>query len=117
MAKLRIKSRTFTTAKWVEVKETGIVWYESALFGSKTRIAFGEIDAVLRGPRLLSVQVQRKLYTIAYKPENAGHRTVIAKLVAECRRSTPRRPPAATVVSPPALPPAPITSPPVAQEP
>jgi hypothetical protein len=119
MAKLRIKSRTFATAKWVEVQDTGIVWYESALFGSKTRIAFGQIDAVLRGPQLLSVQVQRKLYTIPYKPENAGHRTVIAKLVAECRRTTPRRPQTAAVAAPPAppLPPAPVTSPPLSQEP
>jgi len=119
MAKLRIKSRTFATAKWVEVKETGIVWFESAVFGKKTRLAFAQIDAVLRGPQLLSIQVQRSLYTIPYKPESADHRTVIARLVAECRRTTPRRPQTAVVTTPPApAPSVPIVAPePAPQEP
>ena len=116
MAKLRIKSRTFATVKWIEVKETGIVWYESAVFGSKTRVAFGQIDGVLRSKDTLSIQVKRQLYTIPYKPDNADHRTVIARLVAECRRTTPRRPqtaampiaPAAPAPPAPPLPPLPV---------
>jgi hypothetical protein len=100
MARLRIKHRTFATAQWVEVTEREIVWFESTVFGSKQRISFGAVDGVLRGKNTLSIQVKRKLYSIPYKPDNADHRTLIARLVAECRRTLPRRP--QTAVAPPA---------------
>jgi hypothetical protein len=108
MAKLRITHRTFATKRFLEVKEREIVWFESAVFGTKQKISFGAVDAVLRGKNTLSIQVKRKLYSIPYKPDNADHRTVIARLVAECRRTTPRRPQTAAA---PRMAPAPTTPP------
>ncbi len=102
MARLRINASTLVTKHVLEVTDAGIVWCESSLFGGKTLIPFKAVDAVLRGPRSLSLQVQRKIYKIPIK-DDARHRAAIARLVAECRRTAPSRPrpvPAAVPAAP-----------------
>src|SRR5262245_19448037 len=99
MSKLRIKASTFATKHYLEIKGGHVVWCESTLFGGKEYIAFRDIEVVLRGTDCLSLQVGRTVYKIRVKPERADHRTVMARLVAECRATTPRRPRAATATA------------------
>lgn len=70
------------------VDDYGFNYSKSAAFGLGTqyRHAFAEIDAVVRSianPALpvLSIQVGKKVYSIRYKANDAGHRTAIEHLV------------------------------------
>jgi hypothetical protein len=114
MAKMRIKASSLFTKHVLDVTDRGVVWIESTLFGGKVRIPFTDIQAVLRGPDWISLQVQRKIYKIPVKASNAGHRAAIARLVAECRRTLPRPP--ARPAAPVSPPPPPLVTPAPAEE-
>ena len=67
------------------VDDYGFNYSKSAAFGLGTqyRHAFAEIDAVVRSIAnpALSIQVGKKVYSIRYKANDAGHRTAIEHLV------------------------------------
>lgn len=89
---LKINAGTLVGKHFLEVTDTGVVFMESSAFGSTKKFSFDQIDAVLRSDTLLSVQVGRDLYRIPISPQNALHRSAMARLVSEARRSVRKRP-------------------------
>jgi len=97
---LRITANTLVTKRYLEVTETGVTFCETAGVGGGVRqITFDEIDAVARGADSgLSLQIGRDIVKIPIDYNNAAHRTVVARLVSELRR-TARNRPAASVTA------------------
>ncbi len=84
---LRISANNLLMKNFLEVTATGIVWVESVGIGGRRSFRFDQIDAVLRGDRIVAFQVGREIFSIAHDPQNAQHRTAIARLVSEAKRT------------------------------
>lgn len=99
MSGLRITANTLVTKRYLEVTETGVTYCESAGIGGTRHFAFADIDVVARGGDSgLSLQIGRDIVKIPIDYNNAAHRTVVARLVSELRR-TARVRTAATVTA------------------
>lgn len=85
--KLRITANTALIRHYLEVDELEVVYCETAALARAHRIAYKDIDAVLRDHANLSIQVGRDIYKIPYKADNREHTQLVAMLVEGCRRA------------------------------
>jgi len=78
-----IRASSFFQKRYLKVKDDGVIFMETAVFGSKRRFPFGHIDYVLLSPaHLLSFQVGSVVCSIPTKPGNAQHQQAIQKFQA-----------------------------------
>ena len=85
--KLRIDASTPVLRRYLEVDEAGVVYCETAALGGVHHIDYEDIDAVLRDPVQLSIQVGRDIYRLPYVQTNREHTQAVATLLEGCRRT------------------------------
>ena len=84
---MKITANTLLLRHFVQLQPNGIEHYEGAAFSSRRFFPFEKVDAVLRGPQLLSFQVGTETFSIPIDPTNSEHRTFVARLVLEVKRT------------------------------
>lgn len=85
---LRITAaNTPTLRHYLEVDEVGVVYCETSGLGGMNRFSYDQIDAVLRGPTHVSIQVGSFTYKIPYSTVKSEHTQAVAMLVDGCRRT------------------------------
>lgn len=79
---LRISASDLVTKRQLSLDDTGVEYYEGAIFSGRKRFRFAEIDCVLlSSSSVLSFQVASAVYSIPTKADNAKHREFIDTLV------------------------------------
>jgi hypothetical protein len=90
--KMRIAANTLVTRHYLEVTETGVTFCETATVGGVRHVTFDQIDAVTKGADSgLALQIGREILKIPVDYSKADHRTIVARLVSELRRTTRAR--------------------------
>jgi len=83
----RINASTGVGRRYLEVDELEVMFQESSVLGGMERIAYKDIDAVVRDHANLSIQVGRKIYKVPYKSTNKEHTQLVIMLIEGCRKT------------------------------
>ena len=85
---LKIKNNSLFTKHYLMVDSAGVVFYETSGIGSARRFRFNQVACVLMSTdNLLSFQVDKEVFSIPTNPDDAVHKTVVAALLQEVRRT------------------------------
>ena len=92
---LTIWANTLTMRRYLQVRETEVVFLERAIGGGGRRFPFAQVDCLLLSRQnLLSFQVGREVFSLPTSPQNAEHQGAIQAFLMGVRRSAglPARP-------------------------
>lgn len=86
---LKISANSLLQRHYLIVDSGGVKYYDGTSFFGSKRLPFSRVDCVLMSPdHKLSLQFDNnEVFSIATKPNNAKHQTVIQALLQEVRKS------------------------------